>query len=1352
MCSLSQRSGYKNTEFESNSAFPDKDLIRVTEELLFADSSRRKRYPLPLVKVTIAGEQHRILIDTGSEISCVSLCFWESLANKDSFLILPAANTRIIGATQVRSKPIKHCVRLIFEHDAKKFSCFVFVVPNLNCKMLLGMDWIMQNNVIVDFPNCKLKCHDAEGQIISDMSLDTIDVAANSQHKANNFDVAGIQYGVSCCTDSKSQRQPNLQNCIISNQPTLHETVVWTNESLTDTVDPVGSLTPSCSSVSKSQRSGFGHVYLYFDGKTSIESPIFFRSCDGAVKSPVPTPSVFVNSEAFFDGLDHRHKICSSRHKESLPSSTSESGKINLKSRTSLVLAELENGFRHAGHYTVAGNGITYISYREENLVNVSKQWELRELFLDSWFLIKTFILLGMSKGWYAPSLMTPKEYSQSCKNSKILHNLSSSRQVYRMDIDFPIETSDLNSNVNINDIRNVVKNIATLTAEQKDQLINLLYENRDIFSDKPGLTNKYVHPIELNDQSPFLGKIYPVPFAYRAKVREQISKMLEWGIVERSNTCYINSLVPVLKKDGTVRICLDARELNKRVIVDYERVPIPEEILQRFESLTHLSTIDLVQSYWQVPLRPEDRKYTGFLFESKTYHFKVIPFGLSTAVAGFTRCMDIVLGPAVSSFTTAYVDDLLVTSDSFLSHCNNLQQIFNRIRAASMTLNFKKSCFCQSEAKFLGYILSCKGIRPDPKRIEAIQNFPIPKNLKKLQSFLGLCNFDRRFCDHYSDIAEPLTALLKKNRKWSWSEVENDAFERVKSAFSRLNQLTHPMLDKPFYVNTDSSNKALGAVLYQYNELDERCVLAYASRLLSPAERNYSATEREALALVWALQKWRVYLLGVPVKAITDHEALSFLSRSPTYNARILRWFLTLQDYQLTIQYLPGKLNTTADTLSRLDDENPNPVDGRKSHENLFAVNVSVKKVLSLPKDMTRKLKNISRYQDNDPCLASVKAKIKSNREEKFPYVLENGVLFELIRGVPKLCLPESLIDDVILAFHQTYGHAGISKCVALLKSSFAFPFMVKYTRNIISQCMLCLKSKFPNQYLHGPLTPIIPCSARDLVAVDIFGPLPRSIGGVRYVFVVLNVFTKYVKLFPLKKATSKVMLSRITKEYFPEVGKPRKILSDHGSQFTSATWLEGLNAEGVQVIYSSIRHPQSNPSERVMRELGRVLRAYSYERHSSWVKWLPIAEIWFNHNVHEATGCIPYELHFKKPSFRHMEELFPNIKQAPDRLELEDLDQLALGKMVDSASKRGKRHERKYPYSNLEPGDLVLLRTDPISSVLDKETRKLALLYKGPFRVKEVVAPNAYRLVGLEDDFDQGIHNIVNLRKVPN
>ncbi|KAF2894750.1 hypothetical protein ILUMI_11421 [Ignelater luminosus] len=365
-----------------------------------------------------------------------------------------------------------------------------------------------------------------------------------------------------------------------------------------------------------------------------------------------------------------------------------------------------------------------------------------------------------------------------------------------------------------------------------------------------------------------FYLKSYPIPNAYKAEVEKQLQEMVDWGVVSPSTTEHVSPLVMVKKKDNSVRVCLDARFLNLRMVQEHITPPNPEQTSMNISDHKCMSLIDLTSSYWQIQIMESDRKYTG------------LPFGLSTSVASFIRVLNQVLGSDILQFVTAYVDNMLIISEDSDMHLIHLERLFCRLQEAGITVKLKKSKFACCEIEFLGHIIKPNGVSMDPKRIETIKDFPTPRNPRHLKAFLGLCGYGRRFCANLGNLTEPLVSLLRKGHLWSWVPQQLKAFEDVKEAFLKVTMLCHPNPDWPYIIQTDSSDYGIGACLFQrHPSTKEEKVLAFCSRILHAPERNYTITEKELLSVRYALKTWRVMIehcRGV------NNETADLLSRYP--------------------------------------------------------------------------------------------------------------------------------------------------------------------------------------------------------------------------------------------------------------------------------------------------------------------------------------------------------------------------------------------------------------------------------------------------------------------------------------
>lgn len=467
-----------------------------------------------------------------------------------------------------------------------------------------------------------------------------------------------------------------------------------------------------------------------------------------------------------------------------------------------------------------------------------------------------------------------------------------------------------------VDQVENKVNEITGVEEEHLRQLKRILLENREIFDDRPGRIQGYQHSFKVTDHTPYLLKGWPIPLKYQQAVKEEIRRMLDFGVIERANSPYINPLVTVIKKDGRVRICLDARRINSVTVPDFEGPPPINEILAQCKNMKVMSTIDLTSSFWQIPLKEECRDFTGFLYDGKCYRFTVTPFGLSTSLASLTRGLDTVLNDEVKRCTVIYVDDCLCYSDSIEEHLIHLETIMKNLKEANITVNIEKSQFFRKKIQYLGYCLSTEGISPTEEKVSAILNFPTPRNPKQLKGFLGLTNFYNKFSSRYAESTQPLLRLLQKGEKFKWTVEMEEHFKKVKNLFVETVVLKYPRLGQRFFLQCDASNYAYGGHLYQLDEKNEMAAIAFTSKTFKGAERNYYTTEKELLSIVQCLKKFRIYILGQPLTIITDNKALTFLRKCHLNNSRITRWILAIQEYNFEILHCKGRDNIVDDIL----------------------------------------------------------------------------------------------------------------------------------------------------------------------------------------------------------------------------------------------------------------------------------------------------------------------------------------------------------------------------------------------------------------------------------------------------
>lgn len=459
---------------------------------------------------------------------------------------------------------------------------------------------------------------------------------------------------------------------------------------------------------------------------------------------------------------------------------------------------------------------------------------------------------------------------------------------------------------------------ISTLTEEQNQRLEQFLNQELELFKDIPGRTTLVEHKIRLKTDTPIKQRYYPRNPAMQSVINEEIDRMLAEDIIEPSTSPWSSPLVLIKKPTGKYRVCVDLRRVNQCSEKDAYPLPQINSILDKLREAKYISTIDLRNGYWQVPLEESSRPITAFTIPGRgLFQWKVMCFGLHSAPATFQRLLDEVIGPEFEPYAFAYLDDLIMVSKDFDQHLDLLKSVFQRLRNAGLQMNVEKCNFCQQKLKYLGHIVDENGISTDPEKVQSIVDFPTPKSAKGVRSFLGLASWYRKFVPDFARISAPLTKLLKKHSKEVWGEAQTNAFNILKEKLTSAPILTCPDFSKTFLLQVDASNEGLGAALSQQSD-NQESVIAFASRLLSDSEKKFSTTEKECLALVWATRKFRPYLEGYRFTAITDHQALKWLMSLDKPSGRLARWILELQQLDFDIQYRKGAMHKVPDALSR--------------------------------------------------------------------------------------------------------------------------------------------------------------------------------------------------------------------------------------------------------------------------------------------------------------------------------------------------------------------------------------------------------------------------------------------------
>ena len=466
------------------------------------------------------------------------------------------------------------------------------------------------------------------------------------------------------------------------------------------------------------------------------------------------------------------------------------------------------------------------------------------------------------------------------------------------------------------------------------DIKLSLLPEYRDyadIFSSEMARAlpehSEHDHRIELEEgKVPPSGPIYPLSRRELDVLYEYIKEMEDSGKIRRSSSPAGAPILFVPKPDGSLRLCIDYRGLNKITIKNKYPLPLMNELRDRLGKATVFTKLDLNNGYYLVRMAPGEEWKTAFKSRYGLYEYTVIPFGLSNAPSTFQSMINHVFRDMLDAGVIAYMDDILIYSETIEEHVSLVRQVMERLRKAGLCVSIKKSCFHQREVEFLGYKISDKGISMTSKKVEDIQAWNTPQSVKDVQSFMGFANFYRRFIEEFSKIAKPLTDLTKKSVKWNWTAACNAAFEHLKERFTTGPILTHFDETRLTKLETDASDFALGAILSQLCEDDRWHPVAFHSRKFSDAEINYDVHDKEMSAIVAAFKEWHHFFIAVKdeITVYTDHRNLEYFNTTKVLNHRQHRWAEFLQQFNFCVVYREGRLNQKADALSRRRDYRP--------------------------------------------------------------------------------------------------------------------------------------------------------------------------------------------------------------------------------------------------------------------------------------------------------------------------------------------------------------------------------------------------------------------------------------------
>ncbi|KAL1224617.1 putative mitochondrial protein [Cardamine amara subsp. amara] len=846
-------------------------------------------------------------------------------------------------------------------------------------------------------------------------------------------------------------------------------------------------------------------------------------------------------------------------------------------------------------------------------------------------------------------------------------------------------------------------------------ELEQMMVRYEDIFAEPtslPPFRNGHNHKIPLKEGSdPINQRPYRYAVYQKNEIDKMVEEMLKSGTIQNSSSPYASPVVLVKKKDGTWRLCVDYRGLNGLTVKERFPIPLIEDLMDELGGSKIYSKIDLRAGYHQIRMEPQDIHKTAFKTHSGHFEYLVMPFGLTNAPATFQGLMNAVFKKFLRKFVLIFFDDILIYSATLAEHVEHVQMVFEVMRQNKLFAKRSKCAFATKKVEYLGHYIEEKGISTDPNKIKAVEEWNKPENLKQLRGFLGLAGYYRRFVKNFGTIARPLTALTKRNA-FEWSDEAQEAFQTLKKGLCEAPVLALPRFDQPFVVETDACTHGIGAVLMQNGH-----PLAYISRHLKGKQLHLSIYEKELLAVIFAVQKWRHYLLPNHFFIKTDQRSLKYLLEQRLNTPIQQQWLPKLMEFSYEIQYRQGKDNVAADALSR--------VEGAE----ILHMAMSV-----LECDL---MMEIQRNYDGDTALKEIIEELKKKPNSKKHYSWIQNVL----RRKSKIVVPmkPELKDKILQWLHcsGSGGHSGRDVTHQRVKGLFYWKGMIKDIQSYIRSCNVCQQCKYETLASPGLLQPLsIPETIWSNISMDFIDGLPYSFGKT-VIFVVVDRLSKAAHFMPLSHPYNAVSVAQVFLDNVYKLhGCPQTIVSDRDTVFLSEFWRELFTLQGVSLNFSSAYHPQSDGQTVVVnRGLETYLRCMCSDRPHLWSKWIPLAEWWYNTNFHTAIQMTPYEAVYGQPPPVHLPYLPGESKVAVVSQSLQDRENMLLilkFHLLRAQHRMKQLADQHRTERSFDIGDYVFVKLQPYrqQSVVMRSNQKLSPKYFGPYKIIDKCGEVAYKL----------------------
>ncbi|GJP40450.1 hypothetical protein CLOM_g132 [Closterium sp. NIES-68] len=853
------------------------------------------------------------------------------------------------------------------------------------------------------------------------------------------------------------------------------------------------------------------------------------------------------------------------------------------------------------------------------------------------------------------------------------------------------------------------VENDGEKASETPEKIKELLKEFQDILPDDlPNELPPYrTHQHEIVEEpgsKPTFRAPYRLSPTELTDMKKQIEYLLAKGLIRPSTSPYGAPVLFTPKPDGSLRMCIDYRALNKQTIKNKYPIPRIDDLLDQLRGATVFSKLDLRSGYWQIRMADNSIHKTAFRTRYGSYEYLVMPFGLTNAPATFQAEMNHILRPLLDECVVVYLDDILIYSHDMKQHVEHLRRVFEILRRERFYVKLSKSEFALEKVQFLGHMVSAQGVHVDPKKIEAVRTWKTPENVKELQQFLGFANYYNRFVPQYAKLAAPLTNLLKKNTPYKWETKHQEAVEQLKQALTSAPVLILPDPERDYVIEADASDQAVGAVLMQ-DQGNGLQPIAYLSKKLHGAELNYPIHDKEALAIIIAFKAWRCYLEGRRTTVYTDHCSLKYLKTQPNLSRRQVRWIDFLEThFHYDIVYKPGHKNK-ADALSRpahvaaIQIEGMNPL-----LKGLFTHGYAIDPEIPLA-------------------------------EKRHLLQWDNDIAYR--KGSTKIWVPNypPLRQLLLEEYHDVLyaGHFSSNKTLTGIAKHYYWPHMADDVQKFVTSCDTCQRMKSSKQKKAGLLQPLpVPEQPWQVVSLDFITGLPPTSSGHDAILVVIDKFSKMGHFIPTHTtARTEETAQLFVRHIISQHGIPTTLISDRDPKFTSKFWKELMSLLGTKLAMSSAYHPQTDgQTERLNQIVEQLLRAACKDDISKWDLHLPVLEFAYNNATHAATGQTPFFLCYgRHPLTPQKPTASATVQPAHDFITtMHQLWDRTHKRLLDIQQQQKRQADRHCNDHTISVGDQVLLDTRNLD--ISHLPSKLRPRFCGPFLVEAHVTPVTFRL----------------------